>query len=151
MKRQHVFLEGHMHAFVVAVAETRSGSTTVADQPDSPIITRLRSVLAQPFSAQRAYEAGVMLAYGSDTGIVRHGDNGAELIELTKIGLTSLQAIQVATLNSAQAIGLSAEIGSIEVGKQADVIASSGRPLGKVSDLTHVTFVMRGGHVFKMQ
>ena len=138
-----------MHAFVVAVAEARSGSTTVPDEQTSPIISRLRAVLGQPFAAQKAYRAGISLAFGSDAGIVRHGDNAAELIELTKIGLTPLQAIQVATVNSARAIGLSAEIGTLEVGKAADVIALESSSLEDVSHLTRVTFVMRGGHVFK--
>jgi imidazolonepropionase-like amidohydrolase len=150
MRRNGVFLEPHMHAFVVAVGEIRSGSTTVADQPNSPILARLRSVLSQPFSAQRAYERGVRLAYGSDAGIVRHGDNAGDLIQLMRIGLSPMQAIEVATLNSAEAIGLRLEIGSIEVGKRADIIATDRSPLDDIAELHNVTFVMRDGHVFKM-
>lgn len=139
-----------MHAFVVAVGEMRSGSTTVADQPNSPILTRLRSVLSQPFSAQRAYEGGVRLAYGSDAGIVRHGDNAGDLFQLMRIGLSPMQAIEVVTLNSAEAIGLRREIGSLEVGKRADIIATERSPLDDITELHSVTFVMRDGHVFKM-
>jgi imidazolonepropionase-like amidohydrolase len=150
MRRNGVFLEPHMHAFVVAVGEMRSGSTTVADQPDSPILARLRSVLSRPFSAQRAYESGVRLAYGSDAGIVRHGDNAGDLLQLMRIGLSPMQAIEVATLNSAEAIGLRREIGSLEVGKRADIIATERSPLDDIAELNSVTFVMRDGHVFKM-
>jgi imidazolonepropionase-like amidohydrolase len=149
MRRNGVFLEPHMHAFVVAVGEMRSGSTTVADQPNSPILARLRSVLSQPFSAQRAYESGVRLAYGSDAGIVRHGDNAGDLVRLMRIGLSPMQAIEVATLNSAEAIGLRLEIGSLEVGKRADIIATERSPLDDIAELHSVTFVMRDGHVFK--
>jgi imidazolonepropionase-like amidohydrolase len=149
MRRHGVFLEPHMHAFVVAVGERRSGSTTVADLPDSPILVRLRSVLQQPFSAQRAHERGVRLAYGSDAGIVQHGDNGGDLLQLARIGLSPMQAIQVATVNSAEAIGLRNEIGSLEAGKRADIIATERSPLEEIGQLLKVTFIMRDGHVFK--
>jgi len=150
LKRPGVFFEPHMHAFKVAVAEMRSGSTTVADQPESPIVARLTGVLRVPFSAQRAFEAGVPLAYGSDTGIVRHGDNAGDLAELVQIGMSPMQAIEVATVNSAEALGLRNEIGSLEVGKRADLIATDRSPLEDVDQLRHVVFVMRDGHVFKM-
>ena len=138
-----------MHAFVVAVGERRSGSTTVADLPDSPIMVRLRSVLQEPFSAQRAHERGVRLAYGSDTGIVRHGDNGGDLLQLARIGLSPMQAIEVATVNSAEAIGLRSEIGSLEAGKRADIIATERSPLEEIGQLLKIAFIMRDGHVFK--
>jgi imidazolonepropionase-like amidohydrolase len=150
MRRNEVFLVPHMHAFVVAVGDMRSGSTTVADASDSPILVRLRSVLSHPFSAKRAHESGVRLAYGSDTGIVRHGDNAGDLLQLVRIGLSPTQAIAVATLNSAQAVGLRQEIGSLEVGKRADIIATERNPLDDIGELRSVTFVMRDGHVFKM-
>ncbi|MEJ1964696.1 MAG: amidohydrolase family protein [Gammaproteobacteria bacterium] len=149
MKQHGVYFEPHMHAFVVAVGSSRSGSTTVADEPESPILKRLRAVLDRPFSAQEAHESGVPLAYGSDTGIVRHGDNAGDLRELVKIGLTPMQAIQVATLRSAAALGLQAEIGSLLPGKRADVIATDRDPFVDVEALGAVSFVMREGHVFK--
>ncbi|MEP7246333.1 MAG: amidohydrolase family protein, partial [Gammaproteobacteria bacterium] len=82
MRRHKVFFEPHMYAFVVAVGDNRSGSTTVADEPYSPVLERLRSVVSQPFSAQRAHEKGVRLAYGSDTGIIAHGANAGDLEQL---------------------------------------------------------------------
>jgi imidazolonepropionase-like amidohydrolase len=150
LMRQHgVFFEPHMYAFVVAIRDLRSGSTTVADEPSSPILERLRSVLKQPFSAQLAHERGVRLAYGSDAGIVPHGDNAGDLAQLAKIGMSPMQAIEVATINSAEAIGLQETIGTLEAGKQADVIATDLSPLEDLGELKRVTFVMRGGHVFK--
>ena len=151
MKRQGAFLEPHLYAFVVSVQELHSGSVSVPDSVDSPIVARLRGVLAKPFAAQFAHERGVQLAYGSDTGIVRHGDNAGELLQLVKIGLTPMQAIEVATRNSAAAIGLGGEIGSIEAGKRADLIATDRNPLDNIEALRHVTFVMRDGHVLKHQ
>jgi imidazolonepropionase-like amidohydrolase len=151
MKRQGAFLEPHLYAFVVSVQDLRSGSVTVPDSVDSPIVARLREVLAKPFAAQFAYQKGVQLAYGSDTGIVRHGDNAGELVQLVKIGLTPMRAIEVATRNSAAAIGLAGEIGSLEAGKRADLIATDRSPLTDIEALRHVTFVMRDGHVLKHQ
>jgi imidazolonepropionase-like amidohydrolase len=149
MKRQGAFFEPHVYAFVVSVRDLRSGSVAVPDSVDSPIVARLQGVLARPFAAQLAHERGVHLAYGSDTGIVHHGENVGELLQLVKIGLTPMQAIEVATRNSAAAIGLTGEIGSIEVGKRADLIATDRNPLDDIEALLHVTFVMRDGHVLK--
>jgi Imidazolonepropionase and related amidohydrolases len=151
MKRQGAFLEPHLYAFVVSVQELRSGSVSVPDSVDSPVVARLRGVLAKPFAAQFAHERGVQLAYGSDTGIVHHGDNAGELLQLVRIGLTPMQAIEVATRNSAAAIGLAGEIGSIEGGKRADLIATDRNPLDNIEALRHVTFAMRDGHVLKHQ
>ena len=149
MKRRGVFLEPHMHAFRVAVADMRSGSTTVADETDSPVLARLKGVLDHPFSAEIAYRAGISLAYGSDTGIVQHGDNAGDLLELTRIGMSPARAIQVATLNSAAALGLQAEIGSLEPGKRADIIATRGNPLEDLGVLRKISFLMRDGHVLE--
>lgn len=149
MKRHGTFLVPHLYAFVVSVQDLRSGSVSVPDSVDSPIVARLKSVLAKPSSAQLAHERGVRLAYGSDTGIVRHGDNAGDLLELVKAGLTPMQAIQVATLNSAEAIGLARETGSIEPGKRADLIAVDANPLDDIAALGRVGFVMRDGYVLK--
>jgi len=151
LERRGVFLEPHMRAFRVAVADMRSGSSTVNDELDSPILARLKGVLGQPFSAERAFRAGIPLAYGSDTGIVQHGDNAGDFAELIGIGMSAMQAIQVATVNSARALGLQGEIGSLEVSKSADIIATSGSPLEDLRQLQRVSFVMRDGHVLKMQ
>jgi imidazolonepropionase-like amidohydrolase len=82
---------------------------------------------------------------------VHHGDNAGELLQLVRIGLTPMQAIEVATRNSAAAIGLAGEIGSIEGGKRADLIATDRNPLDNIEALRHVTFAMRDGHVLKHQ
>ena len=99
---------------------------------------------------QQAVPAGVKIAFGTDAGVSLHGRNADEFELMVKHGMSSSQAIAAATVNAADLLGLSAEIGSLEVGKQADLIAVAGDPLSDVTTLKQVHFVMKGGAVFKM-
>ena len=96
-----------------------------------------------------AHQAGVKVALGTDSGVYPHGDNARELIEYVRIGMTESEAIRTATVNAAALLDLSDEIGTIEPGKSADIIATSKSPLDDIAELTRVTFVMKGGQVFK--
>lgn len=149
-KGRKAFFEPHLYAFAVAArwANTGTGNTdSAASEP--PAMARIRDVMSRPSSAQVAYRHGVRLAYGSDTGIVEHGDNAGDLNELVAIGLTPMEAISVATVNSAAAIGRLAEIGTLEAGKHADLIATDTSPLDNIDGLRRVTFVMRDGVIYK--
>ncbi|PZR33861.1 amidohydrolase family protein [Caulobacter segnis] len=99
--------------------------------------------------ARRAHEGGVKIAFGTDTGVSAHGDNAGEFALLVKAGLTPLEAIQTATVNAADHFSLSSEIGSLAPGKAADLIAVKGDPLKDVTELQHVTSVIKGGVVYK--
>jgi len=99
--------------------------------------------------ARRAHEGGVKIAFGTDTGVSAHGDNGGEFALLVKAGLTPLEAIQTATVNAADHFSLSSEIGSLAPGKAADLIAVKGDPLKDVTELRRVTSVIKGGVVYK--
>jgi imidazolonepropionase-like amidohydrolase len=92
---------------------------------------------------------GVKIAFGTDAGVSKHGRNADEFELLVKFGMTPMQAIQAATVNAADLLGLSSEVGSLEPGKQADLIAVSGDPLTDVRVLKSVGFVMRGGRIYK--
>jgi imidazolonepropionase-like amidohydrolase len=98
---------------------------------------------------ERAVPAGVKIAFGTDAGVSKHGRNADEFELLVKHGLTPMQAIQAATVNAADLLGLAKEVGSIEPGKSADIIAVSGDPLSDVKLLKSVGFVMRAGVVHK--
>ncbi|TKD50681.1 metal-dependent hydrolase family protein [Sphingomonas baiyangensis] len=97
----------------------------------------------------KAVPAGVKIAFGTDAGVSKHGRNADEFELMVKYGMTPAQAIAAATVNAADLLGLSAEIGTIEAGKAADLIAVQGDPLTDVTTLKRVTFVMNGGRVAK--
>lgn len=97
-----------------------------------------------------ARELGVKIANGFDASSAEgHGQNAHEIIAMTKLGLTPLEAIRAATSTAADLMGWQDRAGSIEAGYYADVIAVSGDPLANISELDHVKFVMKGGVVIK--
>jgi imidazolonepropionase-like amidohydrolase len=97
-----------------------------------------------------AYAAGVKIAFGTDTSFVSaHGENAKEFALLVRAGMTPQDAIFAATRNAADLIGDSEDIGSVQAGRYADLIAVSGDPLKDVTVLEHVVFVMKGGRVYK--
>jgi len=98
-------------------------------------------------SLARALPAGVKIAFGTDAGVSKHGRNADEFELLVKYGMTPAQAIKAATVNAADLLGVSAETGTIELGKAADIIAVSGDPLSDVTVLKKVNFVMARGEV----
>lgn len=97
----------------------------------------------------KAVPAGVRIAFGTDAGVSKHGRNADEFELMVKHGMTPSQAIAAATVNGADLLGLASEVGSIEAGKSADLIAVSGDPLSDVTVLKRVEFVMRAGVVYK--
>lgn len=98
---------------------------------------------------KKAVLAGVKIAYGTDAGIYPHGWNGKQFAKHVEWGQTPMQAIQSATITSAELLGWDDRIGSIARGKFADIVAVSTNPLEKISVLENVEFVMKGGVVYK--
>jgi imidazolonepropionase-like amidohydrolase len=96
-----------------------------------------------------AYRAGVKLAFGTDQGLVPHGRNAGEFALMVKAGVSPMDAILAATRNAADLIGDSADIGSVQPGRFADIVAVSGDPLADVTELERVRFVMKGGIVYR--
>jgi len=113
------------------------------------IIAKERSLRgSQDENWSRAYRAGVKFAFGTDAGVYPHGQNARQFALLVKhLTLTPMQAIQMATANAAELLGLSGRVGVVAPGSHADLIAVAGDPLVDVSELERVTFVMKGGAV----
>lgn len=98
---------------------------------------------------RKAVRAGVKIAYGTDAGIFPHGWNGRQFSKHVEWGQTPMQAIQSATIVSAELLGWRDRIGSIAPGKMADIVAVKGDPLAGISILENVAFVMKDGVVVK--
>ena len=98
---------------------------------------------------RKAFGSGIKVAFGSDT-IFPHEQAPREFAELVRLGLTPMQAIQAATINAAALLGLDGEIGTLEAGKLADIVATDENPLERIETLEAVSFVMKSGQVVKI-
>jgi len=99
--------------------------------------------------ARRAHRGGVKIAFGTDSGVSRHGDNAKEFLLLVDAGLTPTQAMRSATIDAAAHLGQSANLGTIEQGKFGDIIAVRGDPTADIAELLDIDFVMKEGVAFK--
>jgi imidazolonepropionase-like amidohydrolase len=100
---------------------------------------------------RKAVRLGVKLTLGTDAGVYPHGDNPKQLAYMVRYGMTPMQAIQAATLNGADALGLKDQTGALATGLAADIIAVKRDPLEDIRALEQVDFVMKGGQVYKQQ
>jgi imidazolonepropionase-like amidohydrolase len=100
-------------------------------------------------SFKLALKNKVKIAFGTDSGVSKHGDNAKEFELLVKYGMTPKQAIKSATVEAAKLLGQSHNLGDLSVGKQADIISVNMNVLDNISELSQVQFVMKGGKVLK--
>lgn len=96
----------------------------------------------------KAYQRGVKIAFGTDTGVSLHGDNAHEFVLMTRAGMPAMQALLSATKVAAEVLRMEDEIGTIQPGLQADIIAVSGNPLENIERMKEVNFVMKAGLVY---
>ena len=106
---------------------------------------------AQRENFRTAVRLGVKLTFGTDAGVYPHGDNAKQLAYMVRYGMTPMQAIQAATLNGADALGLKDQTGALAAGLAADIIAVKRDPLEDIRALEQVDFVMKAGQVYKQQ
>ena len=92
-----------------------------------------------------AVRDGLPIAFGTDAGVIKHGENANEFAELAALGLKPIDAIRTATVDAANAVGLGGQIGTLKAGAFADIIAVEGNPLTDLSALKKVKFVMKAG------
>lgn len=146
--KRGIYFSPHLFALHISVGDTRD---TLSDGSmgwlPRPVLEFLFDLKQQRPSAVEAIAAGVPLAFGSDPGVFPHGWNAGEFKELVKLGLTPSEAISMATINAADVLGLEAEIGTLESGKFADLIALDDNPIEDVRALCLVRVAIRNGVV----
>ena len=122
------------------------------DRSDVPEYSKqkMRDVIAaMRKNTGKAFAVGVKVAFGTDAAVYPHGLNAGEFHVYVQLGMTPLASIQTATTNAADLLGPKFQVGSLEPGKFADVIAVDGDPTKDVTILEHVKFVMKAGTVYK--
>ena len=96
---------------------------------------------------QAAQRAGVRVVLGTDAGVIPHGTNAKEFAALVQLGMTSLDAIRAGTVSAAVALGIADQVGTLEIGKVADLVAVAGNPLTDITAMEHVTLVVKNGRI----
>lgn len=97
----------------------------------------------------KAYKKGVKIAFGTDAGVFDHGKNGGEFKYMVEAGMPAIEAIQSATITNATVLGMKDELGQIAEGFIADIVATDDDPTENIDTMTHVSFVMKEGKVYK--
>lgn len=143
MKAKGTWLVPTMLAPATALAQARGGMLPPATVPKAE-----EAAAAAIESHRKAIAAGVKIAFGTDTGVSKHGDNAQEFALMVAAGMTPAEAIKAATVDAAAALDRPG-LGRIAPGLAADIIAVDGDPLADVRQLEDVDFVMKGGRIVK--
>jgi imidazolonepropionase-like amidohydrolase len=108
-----------------------------------------RASLSAKQSFRMALDGGVKIAFGTDTGVTPHGDNAMEFELMVAEGMSEMDALRSATVTTAALLGVEKDLGTIEPGKLADLIAVAGDPLMDITELQRVQTVIANGAVVK--
>jgi imidazolonepropionase-like amidohydrolase len=144
-KKSGAWLVPTMIAPHAALAQAKAGARS-----RNTLMKAEEAVAAHGKNIGAAIKDGVRIAFGTDTGVSDHGKNAQEFALLVKAGMTPASAIRAATLDAATLLDRATTIGSIEPGKDADIIAVAVSPLNDVTELERIRFVMRRGVVHKL-
>ncbi|WP_411819128.1 amidohydrolase family protein [Hyphococcus formosus] len=125
-----------------------------ANDPNSHLLPpqRVKAAKAGPAMidmARRAHNGGVKIAFGTDSGVSKHGDNAREFGLMVEAGMTPMEAIHAATVNGAANLNKSDLLGTLEPGKFGDLVAVKGDPLSDIKELEDIDFVMKEGVAYK--
>jgi imidazolonepropionase-like amidohydrolase len=141
-KRSKAWLVPTMVAPHAALAQARAGARSRAT-----LLKAEETVAVHNENIAKAIKDGVRIAFGTDSGVSDHGKNAKEFALLVKAGMTPAAAIRAATIDAATLLDRASRIGSLEAGKEADIIAVASSPLDDVTVLERIRFVMRQGVV----
>ena len=137
-------------AYLVPTLSVLNKLEAIKDKAPAHLLVRIEPHLKYlEHNVGKAHKRGVKIALGTDAGIIPHGQNARELERYINIGMSPMDAIVTGTVNAADLMGLSSEVGTLEPGKAADLIATDKTPLEDITELQRITFVMRDGAVFK--
>ena len=143
---------GTWYVPTITAGESVADSAKKAGYYPEIVAAKARVIGAQiKFTFAKAYKAGVKIAFGTDAGVFKHGQNWREFGYMIDAGMPAMQAIKAATVSAADLLGMKDQLGSIEAGKLADIVAVDGDPLADAKVFGKVVFVMKDGLVYKHQ
>lgn len=145
MKKNHIYLT----PTVIAGASVAESAKTPGFFPPSVAAKALEIGPLMVAALGRAWKAGVPIAFGTDSGVYPHGRNAREFGYMVEAGMPAVEAIRSATQNAADLLDRSQDIGSLQPGRFADIVAVTGNPLTDVRLLEEVSFVMKQGRIYK--
>jgi imidazolonepropionase-like amidohydrolase len=148
--RKLMVARGTWYVPTIIAGKSVADSARVAGYFAAAIVPKALSIGPQiQASCGRAYKAKVKIAFGTDAGVYRHGVNAMEFGYMTGAGMPAIEAIRAATVNAAELLGETPNLGTLEAGKLADVVAFDGDPLQDISALMRPTFVMKAGVTYR--
>src|SRR5713226_1359140 len=124
-------------------------SVYLPESPEDDTEMRRRIVAHHKEVFQKAMRIGVKIVFGTDVGAFEHGTSAREFVKMVEYGMKPIDAIRSATVRAAELLRMEKQIGTIEPGRYADIIAVDGNPLDDIGSLSHVVFVMKAGQVYK--
>jgi len=119
-----------------------------------PEVIAQKALEIGPVSKQnfyKAYRKGVPIAFGTDAGVFKHGENAREFVYMAEAGMPVMEILKAATVTNAAILGMPEKLGQIRPGFLADIVAVQGMPETDVATLKNVVFVMKDGQVFKSE
>jgi imidazolonepropionase-like amidohydrolase len=138
------------HVYLVPTLSAGDWVGAKADQFPPEIAVKARAAAAQiNITFQHAVKIGVPVAMGTDAAVEPHGRNAHEFVLMARNGMTNAQSLMAGTANGADLLGVSAETGTLQVGKSADIIAVPGDPVQDITAVEHPLFVMKQGTIYR--